>query len=62
MENVSSNNAQNWICIKKIHMNPILKWIYLKNYKSINPKITTNKINKSKKVRKSSVSHYNIVK
>ena len=60
MEHFSYDNTQSK-CIKKIHMNPILKWIYLKNYKSLNPK--TNKINKINKIRrrKSSVSHYNII-
>jgi hypothetical protein len=58
MENFNYDNTQSK-CIKKVNMNPILKWIYLKKYKNLNPK--TNKINKIRRRRKSSVSHYNII-
>ena len=58
--------------IKKINMNPILKWIYLKNkyvvpqYIPNNPEhILHTKVktmsSSSRKIRRSSVSHYNVV-
>ena len=58
--------------IKKINMNPILKWIYLKNKYVIPREIPNNpehilntKVktisSSSRKIRRASVSHYNIV-
>ena len=58
--------------IKQININPFLKWIYLKNkyvfprYIPNNPEQNTNSTVKfistnSRKIRKSSVSHYNVV-
>ena len=44
--------------IKKSNINPILKWVYLKN-KKINPEREHSPIFKKIK-RKASVSHYNI--
>lgn len=57
--------------IKNINMNPILKWIYMKNKyvvsqdipnnpeQILNIKVKTISSN-SKKIRKASVSHYNV--
>ena len=58
--------------IKKINMNPILKWVYLKNKyicpriiphnpeQILNTKVMTMS-SSSRKIRRASVSHYNIV-
>ena len=58
--------------IKQINMNPILKWIYLKNKYVVPQDIPNNpehilhtKVktvsSSSRKIRKASVSHYNVV-
>ena len=58
--------------IKQINMNPLLKWIYLKNKYVIPREIPNNpehilnaKVktmsSSSRKIRRASVSHYNIV-
>ena len=58
--------------IKKINMNPLLKWIYLKNKYVIPRKIPNNPEHilnatvkristNSRRTRRASVSHYNIV-
>lgn len=58
--------------INKINMNPLLKWIYLKNKYVIpreipnNPEHILNATVKfvstsSRKIRRASVSHYNVV-
>ena len=58
--------------IKKINMNPILKWIYLKNKYVVPQDIPNNSENilnvkvktmssSSRKIKRTSISHYNIV-